>query len=115
MDKTWMPTTSGILNIICGAADIIGGIVLLILGAASGVIYKFAQTDIPPYVFMIILVMIGIFMLILGVLALVGGIYALRRKVWGMALAGSIVSFFIIWPLGVASIVFIALSRKEFE
>jgi hypothetical protein len=115
MEKTWMPTTAGILNIICGVADIIGGLILLIGGAASGLIHQFANADISPAVLMLILVLLGIFCLILGVLALVGGIYALRRKVWGMALAGSIISFFIIWPLGIASIVFTALSRKEFE
>jgi hypothetical protein len=115
MEKSWMPTTAGILNLICGAADIIGGIVLLIIGAISGIIFKYAETDIPPFILMLILIILGIFVLILGVIALLGGVYALRRKVWGMALAGSIVSFFIIWPLGIASIIFIALSRNEFS
>jgi hypothetical protein len=115
MDKTWMPTTGGILNIICGAAEIIGGIVMIVMGAVSGPICQAMQADIPAGVATAILVVIGIFALIFGVIALLGGIYALRRKLWGLALAGSILSVFIIWFLGVASIVFIALSKKEFE
>lgn len=115
MDKTWMPVTGGILNIICGAADIIAGIVMITMGAVSPTLTQMAQANLPPYVLMIIFIVVGVFALILGILALVGGIYAIRRKVWGMALAGSIISLFIIWPLAVASIIFIALSRKEFE
>ena len=115
MDKTWMPTTGGILSIICGAVDIIGGIVMIIMGAISGPLCQMAQANVPAPVVTAIFVVIGIFALILGILALVGGIYALRRKLWGMALAGSIISFFIVWPLGIASIIFIAISRKEFE
>lgn len=115
MEKSWMPTTGGILNIICGAADILGGIVLIIMGAVSGLITQFASADIPAWVLIIIFSVVGVFMVILGLIALIGGVYALRRKIWGMALAGSIISFFIIWPLGIASIVFIALSKKEFS
>jgi hypothetical protein len=32
----------------------------------------------------------GIPMIILGVVAIVGGIYALKRRIWGLALTGSI-------------------------
>ena len=50
------------------------------------------------------------------ILAIVGGIYALQRKIWGLALAGSIAAFFTpSWVLGVAAIVFTALSKNEFE
>jgi hypothetical protein len=115
MDKTWMPTTGGILNIICGAIEIIGGLVMIIMGAVSGPLCQMAQANIPPGVITAVFVVVGVFALIFGVVALLGGIYALRRKLWGLALAGSILSVFIIWFLGVASIVFIALSKKEFE
>ena len=115
MEKTWMPVTGGILSLICGAVNIIGGIVLVIMGAVSGVVTRYAP-DLPPAILMVIFILIGLFILIIGIIALVGGIYALRRKVWGMALAGSIASFFSsFWWMGIAAIVFISLSRKEFE
>jgi hypothetical protein len=50
-----------------------------------------------------------------GILAIVGGIYALQRKIWGLALAGSIAAFFPSWILGIAAIVLTALSKNEFE
>ncbi|MCJ7670387.1 MAG: hypothetical protein MUO61_07755 [Dehalococcoidia bacterium] len=58
MERTWMPTTAGILCIIAGAISVISGIVFAPL-------------------------------IIVGIIAIVGGIYALRRRIWGLALAGS--------------------------
>ena len=55
--------------------------------------------------------------LCLSALAIVGGIYALRRKKWGLALTGSIAALIVpwFWFLGIAAIVFTALSKSEFE
>jgi uncharacterized membrane protein HdeD (DUF308 family) len=63
----------------------------------------------------IIFIPMGIFLLAAGILAIVGGIYALKRKKWKLALAGSIAAFFGSSPLGVAAIIFTALSKNEFE
>jgi len=49
-----------------------------------------------------------------GIVSLLGGIYALKRSVWGLALAGSISTFLSSTPLGIPAIVFTALSKKEF-
>jgi hypothetical protein len=64
-----------------------------------------------------ILTALAIPLAILAILAIVGGVYALRRKVWGLALAGSIASLFAPYflLLAIAAIVFTALSKKEFE
>jgi hypothetical protein len=70
--------------------------------------------DIPPYLFPIFTALALPFAVV-GILAIVGGIYALQRKIWGLALAGSIAAFFPSWILGIAAIVFIALSKNEFE
>jgi hypothetical protein len=70
--------------------------------------------DIPPYLFPIFAALALPFAIV-GILAIVGGIYALRRKIWGLALAGSIAAFFPSWILGIAAIVFTALSKNEFE
>jgi len=50
----------------------------------------------------------------LGIISLLGGIYALKRNLWGLALAGSIFAFFYLPPLGMPAIVLTALSKKEF-
>jgi hypothetical protein len=45
----------------------------------------------------------------------VGGVSALRRRNWGLALAGSILAVPGIPPAGVFALILIAMSRKEFS
>ncbi len=40
---------------------------------------------------------------------------AIKRKAWGMALAGSIAAFFCCFIFGIISIVLIALGHNEFK
>jgi ABC-type dipeptide/oligopeptide/nickel transport system permease component len=62
-----------------------------------------------------VVITLAIFSLIISILAIIGGIYTLRRKNWGMALAGSIAAFFCSCPLGIAAIILIVLSKNESE
>jgi len=48
-------------------------------------------------------------------LPLIGGIYAVQRRKWGLALAGSIAAIFGSTPLGIAAAIFTALAKDEFE
>ena len=57
----------------------------------------------------------GITIAVIGVLAIVGGIFALKNKVWGLALAGSIGAVLTGRLLGVLALIFIVLGRKDFE
>jgi hypothetical protein len=108
-NKTWMPTVAGILDIIAGS----WGLILALLFVFLGVVMR-SVPDIPPYLFPIFTALAVPFAIV-GILAIVGGIYALQRKIWGLALAGSIAAFFPSWILGIAAIVFTALSKNEFE
>ncbi|MFC2050174.1 hypothetical protein ACFLTN_03235 [Chloroflexota bacterium] len=108
--KTWMPMTAGILDIIAGSFGLIWALMLVFLG---GVIR--CVPDVPLFLWPIFTALAVPFAIV-AILAIVGGIYALRRKLWGLALAGSIAAFFSpSWALGVAAIVFTALSKNEFE
>jgi hypothetical protein len=117
MQKTWMPMTAGILEIIAGGFGLIAGLVLFIIGAVGSKLMAYYVPDIPPATLVVIFISIAVPLIVIAVLAIVGGIYALRRKIWGLALAGSIAAFFIpsSWLLGIAAIVFTALSKNEFE
>ncbi|MCD6452803.1 MAG: hypothetical protein J7K77_00685 [Dehalococcoidales bacterium] len=106
MERTWKPKTAGILTIIAacigigiGAAIAIGGGFLGGLG--SNLSFTFAAAGKAT---------IG-----LGVVALIGGIFTLKRKIWGLSLAGAICATFCMLPLGVLSIIFVAMGRKEFD
>jgi len=91
MERTWKPTTAGILTIIAGSGVIGGGVALLggllfLGGILAGRLVEPAigwRSDVLAGI--ISAVLIG-----LGVLAIVGGVFALRRKLWGLALAGAI-------------------------
>jgi len=108
-NKTWMPTTAGILDIIAGSLGLILALIFIFIAG----VMRFVP-DIPPYLFPIFTALALPFALA-GILAIVGGIYALQRKIWGLALAGSIAAFFPSWILGLTAIVLTALSKNEFE
>ena len=59
------------------------------------------------------LFMVGLLAIMISIVAVAGGLCALKRRAWGLALAGSICSVFC-W-LGIPAIIFIALSKQEFS
>jgi hypothetical protein len=116
LEKTWMPNVAGILDIVAGALSFVGLtfalLGILVLGAARGIDQSMG---IPETLILALVVIFAILAIIADILAIVGGTYALRRKKWGVALAGSIAALFASWPLGIAAIVFTAQSKNEFE
>lgn len=105
MEKTWKPTTAGILTII-------GGIIGIAVGAAATVGTSMLAYMLGEFAW---LAGIGVGLLVMGIIALIGGIHALKRKRWGLALAGAIFAMFPIVPLGILAIIFVAMGKKEFD
>jgi len=104
MEETWKPTAAGILCIIAGAIAMIAGIVIAVVGSIG---WFFGIPWISA---------IGAPSIILGIIAIVGGSCALRRRVWGLALVGSICA--VLPPvtiLGVLAIIFVSLGKGEFR
>lgn len=136
MERTWKPTTAGIMTIITGVMGIAGGILGIIasrwVGLLGGIDWSKwmeewagplgpGEADIPGMLGDIMgvtstwLMIGGIIVLVFGIIALSGGINAIKRRRWGLGLAGSILSLFIMPILGVLAIIFVSLGRKEFE
>ena len=115
MDRSWMPTTGGIINIVMGAFAIIAFLVFLVMGFAGTAILGSAARDLPAFMPLVIFLTAGIFYLAIGIVAIIGGAYGIKKQKWGMALAASIMSILILWPCGVASIVFTIMGSKEFS
>ena len=115
MEETWKPTAAGILCIISGAADIFLGALIVFAGnvvtRSADLIGEEWVTDLVMTVVMVV----GPIWILLGIVALLGGIFALRRRFWGLALAGSICALSGITVLGMLAIVFVAMGRNEFE
>jgi hypothetical protein len=99
-----MPVVAGVLTIVAGAVDFLVGLVVGARGHTEGFfgIWGLGARGSPH--------------IILGIIAIIGGIFALQRKVWLMALIGAICA--LMWPLslfGILSIIFVALSQREFK
>jgi hypothetical protein len=118
MEKTWMPKVAGILDIVAGSFGLFIVLIWALWFAAVSFLSRMNTAEFrhfPMSIMAIIFIPIAIFLIAAAILAIVGGIYALRRKKWKLALAGSIAAFFGSSPLGVAAIIFTALSKSEFE
>jgi ABC-type xylose transport system permease subunit len=105
--ETWMPTVAGILSIIAGVVELFFG---AIIGAVGAVLTTFIKM---PGLGAII----GFPLIVLGIAAVVGGVFSIKRRVWGLALAGAICSVFLphVTVLGILAIIFIAISKREFK
>ncbi|MDD5083232.1 MAG: hypothetical protein PHU08_07675 [Dehalococcoidales bacterium] len=111
--KTWMPTTAGVLCIVAGVIDLFVGIAITALSSFIGALSGIWGARAIGTAF-------GIPIIILGIVAVIGGIYALQRRVWGLALAGAICALLIfpVWPgsiAGLLAIIFVAVSKQEFK
>ena len=120
MEKTWKPTTAGILTIIAGSGGIAAGAVITLLGGIMGLTSAIAGTFVEPALVATLSRLAGIIGMIgggligLGIVAIVGGVFALRRKLWGLALAGAICAIPCSGTLGMLSVIFVSLGKKEF-
>ena len=124
-------TAGGILSIIVGIYQIIGGLVLVGFFNGSLSFLAFLLTYFP---FIYGQVTIGLLLsahtgirigtspvllilicnVVLGIMAVVGGISAIRRKRFGLSLAGAICARPSV-ILGILAIIFVALGKREFD
>ena len=81
MERTWKPIAAGILCVIAGVIGLIAAVaVVALVGLWSLISDEIGLTILAPLIPLILF----------GILPMVGGIYALRRRRWRLALAGSI-------------------------
>ncbi len=109
---------AGILSIISGAFGVLGlgwaflGLFMIGTMFRGGFMPYSSQ---PREVFIIITVVyliFGICSLLLGVLAIIGGIFALKKKRWGLALAGAIAGTVTFFPCGIPAIILVSMAKQ---
>ena len=114
----------GILAIVAGALGGVGslmGVLVMILvfsiAATDSIYYNdgYRYADGSFTVFMVIWIVVAVFFILVGALSIVGGIFAIRRKNWGLALAGAIAGIIAFFPVGVPAVIFVAMGKGEFE
>lgn len=116
MNRTWMPMTAGILSIVAGALSLLGGF-FTVLFFSYFISTSYWNGSITPNLAGVVVWLAFLPYLIICAVAIAGGVYAIRRQLWGLALAGSICALLTgwAWPIGVAAIVFVVLSKGEFD
>jgi hypothetical protein len=130
-------TIGGVLSIIGGALEVIGGGIMLGLVIAHRELFRLGSTTGHPVirsglfgeVDLIWAIIIGVPLIVLGIIAIVGGVSAIRRKSFGLSLAGAICalpavyfSLFLAWVFSalptfimvILAVTFVALGKREF-
>jgi hypothetical protein len=116
-------TAGGILSIIGGALEVIGGAIMVGLVIAHRELFRLGSSTtghpgiysgLFGFVDLIWLIIVGVPIFALGIVAIIGGVSAIRRNSFGLYLAGAI-SALTSLILGILAIIFISLSKKEFE
>jgi len=113
-----------------GVLSIIGGVVELVVGGVMLVIVRHIMTGGPlgpiPHIpwmpgleIQLVfsptrVVIVVILIMVLGVIGIAGGISALRRKSFGLSLAGAICVLPTVL-FGILAVIFVALSKREFS
>ena len=117
--------TGGILSIVAGAFGVLSLVFFIGIAAVmmfmpgefgSGFYYDGSMGPRAMFTIMaVIYIIMGIFYALVGALAIVGGVFALKKKYWGWALAGAIGGTMVFLPCGIPAIIFIAMSKPEFQ
>jgi len=109
MEKTWEPTATGVLCVAAGVLTLISSVSMLL--GMSIFLSSVPSFGLARMALILVFVIPG---LILGALSIIGGVFSLKRKYWGLALAGAIAAIFPFFPLGILAIIFVAMGKNEF-
>ena len=121
-NRSGLLTAGGVLGIVAGALQVIGGLLIAILTMGIRMLDRLVRIPFYPgdwgacFVHSVPfwLIIIGVPLFALGIVAIVGGVSAIRRGSFGLSLAGSICAL----PsniLGILAIIFVSVSKGEFE
>jgi hypothetical protein len=113
MDRTWMPTVAGILNLIAGGLALFGLMLLALAVVVLNIVPEARGDEVGFVIAQSVLAFAGIATLLLAVLAILGGASAIQRKRWGWTIAGSVAATLICAPLGIPAIVLVVMAEKE--
>ena len=110
----------GILAIVAGAFGVLGLFWMLLMVFMMR--FMFSEAFFPPGaappaeffpIMMVFYSLWGICLALIGALGVVGGVFALKKRRWGLALAGAIAGGVTFFPCGIPAIIFVVLAKPE--
>ncbi len=113
--QTMMPMIGGILLIVAALIGIAFWAYLMAIGSALA-----SFMPVGGGLVQTIIVICGGIEIVFGIIMLLGGVMAIRRRMWALALVGSILGLFTFGFYGLSSIlsfvalIILAISHKEF-
>jgi hypothetical protein len=117
-DRGGLLSAGGVLSIIVGAVEVIGGgamVALVCLGMPSRLwhVSRFGEAcsvgDVSIW-----LIVVGGVLVAMGIVAIAGGVSAIRRKSFGLSLGGAICALIPLNLLGLLAVIFVSLGKREF-
>ena len=115
MNREWIPTVAGVLEIVAAVGALIGSSALVFSALMVGSVPDIQNDpEVPVELIVGLLMTLAGFVLVAGLVALAGGVASVRRRGWGWALAGSIAAVFLMPPAGILALVMIIFGEKEF-
>jgi len=121
-DRGGLLSAGGVLSIVVGAFEVIGGGIMVALVSLGIPLRPWLLQCLPRFggacsmgVVSIGLIIIGGLLLVLGIIAIVGGVSAIKRKRFGLSLAGAICALIPLNLFGLLAVIFVSLGKREFE
>jgi len=122
-----LPNAGGILSILAGVFEVVlGGVMLHAASLGESFALRFPivvnernlQWTTYIDIFVInsawLIIVVGVLLIVLGIVSIAGGISAIRRKSFGLSLAGAICALPSV-ILGILAVIFIADGKGAFE
>jgi hypothetical protein len=120
--KSGLLTAGGVLSIIGGILEAIGGGIVVGIGIhylIRGSLWPIPDIPFPWGEIVLdflpaIVIIVGIVVLVLGAIGIAGGISALNRKSFGLSLAGAICVLPTVL-LGILAVIFVSARKNKFQ
>ena len=114
MKQTGRPKIAGILLIVSGSLGLVGVLIItfLVWAFSEGMAIGFGAPGNAP---LWLIWIIGLIIAIPAVVAVIAGAGAIKRRRWGLAIAGCVCAMLYFNVLGIPALVLLILAKEEFN
>jgi hypothetical protein len=114
-------SAGGILSIIVGVLEVVVGAMVIVFTEVMETIGALWYSAVPYFggefgigATATVVIIVGVVLIALGILAIGGGVSAIKRKSFGLSLAGAICALLPLNVLGLLAVIFVSLAKREF-